>query len=151
MKEKDFISGMVLFLVGCGICGYAFHTSLGRITQPGAGFFAFLSGLAIAIFSLLIFLKSWLSSRPASGSTGEAATHWRNILLLSLGILGYSYGIEFLGYLIATLLLMLFFFRTIEPQPWWVVLLGGIGTTSISYLLFQVWLKIDLPIGVFGI
>jgi putative tricarboxylic transport membrane protein len=151
MKRKDFISGVVLFLVGCGICGYALRTSLGTITQPGAGFFGFLTGAAISIFSLITLFRGWRLPKPGSSEGTKESVRWRNIILLCLGVLAYSYGLEFLGYLIATLLLMIFLFRTIEPQPWWVVLLGGVSTTLISYLLFQVWLKIDLPIGFLGI
>ena len=65
--------------------------------------------------------------------------------------IAYTLLLEFLGYLPSTLLLMVFLFWGIYPHPWWVIITGGVGSAILSYLLFHVLLKIDLPIGFLGI
>jgi len=65
-------------------------------------------------------------------------------------LLAYTAFLEVLGFLLATFLLLLFLFRGIEPQRW-VVSIGGSALTSfITYALFELWLKTQLPKGFIG-
>jgi putative tricarboxylic transport membrane protein len=66
-------------------------------------------------------------------------------------LLLYGFFLESLGYILATFLLMFFFFRAIEPQKWVVVILGSVITSFITYFLFKVWLQVQLPAGVWGL
>ena len=151
MRDKDFTSGLVFFLVACGVCFYAFRTSLGSLTNPGPGLFAFMSGGVLFVLSLVLMLKSWRLPKSPSAEKSREPLRRRNILILASAMVIYSLVLNYLGYIPSTLLLMIVFFRGIEPQPWWVVMLGSSVSAGFSYLLFHVWLKIDLPIGILGV
>lgn len=150
MRRGDLIIGGLLFLIGCGISVCAIMTSVGNIRKPGPGFLAFLTGGGLMILSLVILLKAWRLSKPLSTQRGIEVPRLRNIVFFSLGVVAYAYMLDHLGYLVATLLFMAFLLRAIYPQRWWVIVLGSIGSDVISYLMFSTWLKIDLPIGIFG-
>jgi hypothetical protein len=146
MAHKDMKSSILIFVIGCGICFYAIRTGIGMITRPGPGFFAFLTGVALSLFPLMTLLRTiWNPSMAIE--TEEPTYRWRNVLLMAATIVGYSLGLEVLGYLAATLIFTILLFCVIQRQKWWIVLLGGTATTLISYLLFHVWLKVELPIG----
>jgi putative tricarboxylic transport membrane protein len=76
---------------------------------------------------------------------------WKSLLVI-LGVLfGYALFLDFLGFLVSTFLLLVMLFRLVEPQRW-VVAIGGSALASIaSYIVFEVWLKTQLPKGIFGI
>lgn len=152
MRRADLIIGGLLFLMGCGLSTYAIITSVGSVRTPGPGFFAFLIGGGLMILSAMIFLKAWQLPKPSSAQRGSEVLHWRNIVFFSFGLGAYAYALEHLGYLVATPLFMIFLFRAIyPPRRWWVSILGGIGATVISYVVFYTWFKVDLPIGIFGV
>ena len=45
---------------------------------------------------------------------------------------------------------MLFLYKCIEPQKWWVALSGAFLSTIFTYLLFAVALKSLFPEGIFS-
>ncbi|MFZ2447116.1 MAG: tripartite tricarboxylate transporter TctB family protein [Syntrophobacteraceae bacterium] len=150
MKRNDVLSSIFFFIIGLGICFYAVRTSLGTIPKPGPGLFAFFSGAVLSVLSLGVLFQTLRLPEPASSECAVEAPRWLNIFGLIIAILTYSLTLEYLGYVPTTLLLMLILFRLVEPQPLWVTITGGAAATGLSYLLFHL-LKIDLPIGIFGV
>jgi fumarate reductase subunit D len=47
--------------------------------------------------------------------------------------------------------LMFFLFRAVEPQRWSVVIAGSVVTSLFTYILFRLWLQVQLPMGLWGI
>jgi hypothetical protein len=65
-------------------------------------------------------------------------------------LFGYSLFLDTLGFLVSTFILLLMLFRFVEPQKW-VVAMGGSALASIaSYVVFELWLKTQLPRGILG-
>jgi hypothetical protein len=62
----------------------------------------------------------------------------------------YGLFLETLGFLVASVLLMAFLLRVIEPQKWYVVSLGAILIPVCALLLFERGLGVVLPKGVLG-
>ena len=50
-----------------------------------------------------------------------------------------------------TFLVMGFLFRVIEPQRWRTVIAGAFFSAVGAYLIFEAWLKVELPKGFLGI
>jgi len=73
------------------------------------------------------------------------------MILTIIALLAYAVGMEYLGFLISTFLFIAFLLKFIEPQRWSVVLLGSILTSGISYGVFELILKVQLPRGPFEI
>jgi uncharacterized protein (DUF58 family) len=56
-----------------------------------------------------------------------------------------------LGFPLSTLILLLLLLKGFEPQRWRVVIPLAIGLTVLTYFLFSVLLKCELPKGLLGI
>ena len=65
-----------------------------------------------------------------------------------ISLLIYTYFFETIGFIISSLLLMLFLFKGIEPQKWSAAILSTILTSIVTYTIFVLWLKCQLPRGI---
>jgi hypothetical protein len=59
--------------------------------------------------------------------------------------------LERLGFLLATFVLLLFFFTALQRQHWLVALGGSVATSLATYLVFKVWLGVNLPAGLWSL
>jgi putative tricarboxylic transport membrane protein len=135
------------------ICWEARKLDMGRVVKPGPGFFPFWLGLALIIVSLTLLFQYGRKKIDPSLSSPDLwkGLHWEKVLYSSVALLLYALFLESLGYILATVLLILFFFRAIEPQKWVVVIFGSVITSFITYFLFKLWLQVQLPRGLWGI
>jgi len=138
----------VLFLIG------SIGLGLGSSSEPGPGFFPFvMSGLLIS-FSLINFIYSLKRVGKFNFATSER--FWpesdgiKRILFTTVFLFGFVIGLNYLGFISTTLLFMFIILRSIEPQKWLTVFFLGSLTTVFSYLIFQVWLRSNLPVGFLG-
>jgi putative tricarboxylic transport membrane protein len=152
---KRYQIGCALFLVlfGIFICWEARKLDMGRVVKPGPGFFPFWLGLALIIVSLALLFNYGRKKIDPSLSSQDLwkGLHWEKVLYSLVALLLYALFLETLGYILATVLLTLFFFRAIEPQKWVVVIFGSVITSFITYFLFKVWLQVQLPTGLWGL
>jgi hypothetical protein len=112
----------------------------------------FLSGLVLGLLAL-VDLISGLANRWRDEKKDVEV--WANInwgkLLLTLTLLFiYTALFSTLGFVISTILLLFFFFRAMEPRPWWVVAVSSVTCTGLFYLAFKIGLESQLPTGIFG-
>ena len=63
------------------------------------------------------------------------------------GLILYAFTVNFLGYIIATFLLMLVFFSLYDWKRWKVALIGSLAVITVTYIVFCVWLKVQFPAG----
>ncbi|MCX5908594.1 MAG: tripartite tricarboxylate transporter TctB family protein, partial [Deltaproteobacteria bacterium] len=64
-----------------------------------------------------------------------------------VALFAYAFLLDILGFFLDTFLLILFLIRRVESRPWWVAGLGALGITFFCYLVFRVWLRVQLPLG----
>jgi putative tricarboxylic transport membrane protein len=149
MGRRDQASSLFWLLFALCICGASLRMPLGTFRDPGPAFLPLGSGILLGILSVICFLKA--NRLPKIETKGAwICEHWRSLILV-LGVLtAYAFTLEFLGFIIATFLLMVILFRGIEPQKWIVALGGGALTSLLSYAVFEVWLKTQLPKGFLG-
>ena len=76
----------------------------------------------------------------------ESGSVFRIVCILG-AMLVYLLIFEWIGFAPATLALLVFLLRTIDPVPWKFTLLMSLTVTVLCVLLFQVWLKVQLPLG----
>jgi uncharacterized membrane protein len=62
----------------------------------------------------------------------------------------YAYLLTPLGFIPATILLLVFLFKAVEPQRWSWAILGAVASTLAAYCVFQLWLQCQLPPGLLG-
>ena len=150
MKKTKIIVANVLFWIALGIlvCYGATRLSVGSVSEPGPGFIFFWLGLILVILSLAAFAESLRSSKEIVQETREM--NWVKIALVILSLLLYAFFLERLGFVLTTFLLLSFLLGWIERASWTRSL--GVSTAAAlgSFAIFELWLKIRLPKGIFG-
>ena len=151
MKRYQIGGAVFLLFFGTLICWEARKLDIGRIVKPGPGFFPFWLGFSLVLVAVALMIQQ------RRAKTGEPAQglwkgrQWEKIIYILGALLLYAFFLEFLGYIIATFLLMFFLFRAVEKQKWPVVILGSISASLLTYGLFKLWLQVQLPVGLWGI
>jgi len=142
------VSALFWVAVGLLTCYGATRLGLGSVTEPGVGFIFFWSGLILVILSLIVLADSIRSSEDTVREMGEM--NWAKIALVLLSLLLYAFFLERLGFVLTTFVLMSFLLGCIEGTKWFRSL-GVAGAAALaSYAIFELWLKIRLPKGLFG-
>lgn len=135
------------------VCWASYRLSIGTLEQPGSGFFPFLGGGALAVLSAVNLIKALRKDRgpePAAKSAAQPI-NWKNILLALAILAAFPFLLEILGFAPTTFVFFVLLLRLIEPQKWIVTLGFSLAAAVSFHLLFQVWIKMKFPIGVFGI
>ena len=152
-NRKEQVSSLFLFLFSVLICFFSYKLSIGSIHNPGGGFFPFYLGIILGLLSIGHFAKAIARKRPAivTVKTLGPGINWKNIIITVVALFSYPLLLGILGFPVSTFLFTALFLRFIEPKRWAVVLGTGGAVAVISYLVFQYWLKIQFPSGVFGV
>jgi putative tricarboxylic transport membrane protein len=152
MKRYQIGSAIFLLVFGIIISFEARKLEIGRISQPGPGFFPLWLGLALIIVSLALTIKFSREKVDQSSPSKSLwkGLYWEKIVFSLVVLLLYAFFLEILGYTIATFLLMLFLFKAIGSQRWRVSIVGSVFTSLSTYALFKLWLQVQLPVGLWG-
>ena len=122
---------------------------MGIIRQPGPGFLPFFAGVAIFGFSALTLLQGLTKGWASLGEAWKGA-RWQSPAIVTASLLLYSAFQRDLGFLISTVVLMIYLYRMLEPSSWKETLFAAVATTLGFYLVFQTWLEAQLPRGLLG-
>lgn len=150
MKRTKTIGAGALFWIAAGLlaCYGATRLGLGTVTEPGAGFIFFWSGVVLVILSLVVLIDSIRSSEAAARDIGEM--NWIKITLVLVSLVLYAFFLEKLGFILTTFFLLSFLLSCIEDTNW-IRSVGVASTAALTcFALFELWLKIRLPKGLFG-
>jgi hypothetical protein len=155
MLTKRFrkIEGFSWIGIGVVICFLAWRVHLGAFREPGPGFVAFVSGLFIFIVGLIMVISQALP-RISHDDRFDLSLTFRNILWPRLGytmalLFGYAVFLNTLGFILATFLVMWGLLYDREKNNWALSFLTSLVIAGGSYLLFEVWLRSQLPRGIF--
>lgn len=152
-REIKTLEGVVWIGLGVVVCVLAWGFDLGSIREPGAGSIAFLCGLSLcSIGSVMVISRTFSKNPPAGRPEGPGMLHLitQPRLLYVLGLLlGYIFFLNILGYIVVTFFLMWGMAYDWEKKNLASSLLFAAITVAASYLVFQVWLRTQLPRGIF--
>lgn len=151
VARKWHVLGFVL-LAAAGVYAVAVSLALGlwRQNSPGEGLFPFIASLAVTVFSLA-GLAGALSahhapSPPDHGEHGLRTTVVRLCAYLA-ALIFYAAALDALGFIVSTVLVVLFILRIAEGYGWRMTLGIAVGTAVGCQLLFAYWLGAILPAG----
>lgn len=142
------ILGAATILVGCGAMRHA--VTLGfRLNDEdmGVGLFPLLVGgclVLCGLFHLATAGRFQQKSEPLDG--GKI----RLIATVFAALVVYTAVMEYLGYLIATFLFVMFLTRLLGSKSWWKTVLTAAVTAAVFGLVFQTWMEMPLPAGLFS-
>jgi putative tricarboxylic transport membrane protein len=126
----------------------SYKLGLGTLHQPGPGSLFFWTGIVTAILSLIVVLMSFKKPSPEEAKEpifgkGNVA----KIVLVLISLFLYAFLMEWLGFLIVTLLFFIFLLGVIEKKRWSFAVLVSLIVTAMSYLVFETGLQSQLPKG----
>ena len=147
----NFISSAFLLLLGFLICEESWRINLGEFRNPGPGFLPFGAGLILGGLALALLVKTLRGKSSGDKAFRVERSRWTKVSLTLTSIFVYGFLLESVGFLLMTFLVMGFLFRVIEPQRWRTVIAGAFFSAVGAYLIFEVWLKVELPKGFLGI
>jgi putative tricarboxylic transport membrane protein len=151
VKKKDILSSLFWMAVGFGVCYGGYDLELGTLHDPGSGFMFFWVGVIVIGLSLAVLVKAIRMKadqkeiRPLRGEI-----RWKKIFSVLAALVLYAYVFTYLGFILSTVLLLLFLFKAVEPQKWSWAVLGAVISTLTAYGVFQLWLGSQLPRGFLG-
>ena len=136
----------LVLLVSGGLIAYvSWGYGFGSMSRPGPGLYPFFVGIAIAVAALFTLVGTLRSSDAHPGSRFRGATHLRdhdrNVLLLDPRDAGPRLrgGHTHLHVRLR---------ESRRLEGWRKPLAVAVGTAAFIWLLFDVWLYIDLPRGI---
>jgi len=123
----------------------------GSLSEPGVGFITFFAGAILALLSLLLFLSSFREKeKPADLRELWAGLDVKKVLYVLMLLVVYPVLLRPAGFPLSTFVLLFLLFRVKGSYGIWTTLLASFFVTAVSYLVFQVWLQVQLPRGIFG-
>ena len=151
MSSADRISGIFWLLFSVFISIESYRLGLGNVHQPGAGFIFFWTAVAMGVLSIAVFVRAWFGKKTgARESPVFGKENVLKIILVLLSLFLYAFFMEAMGFIPITLLLFIFLLGMIEKRRWVFTIFVSVSVTGISYLLFEIWLKSQLPKGILG-
>jgi putative tricarboxylic transport membrane protein len=149
MLNNDQGSSAFWFFIGLIIIFASIPLDLGKVRTPGTGFMPFLTGIAICSFSVIGFFHATVGNgKGKKWKNFLKGVRWEKPLLAMASLVVYAFLLEKLGFLLDTILLIAFLLKAIEPQKWLIIILGALFTSAAMYIIFQVWLQVQLPAGI---
>jgi putative tricarboxylic transport membrane protein len=144
-----------IFWIGLGLFVMLFSHKygLGGFHNPGPGLMPFLLGLLLLLISFYLLIRSLF--KKLKGDTvvevrrdEEGQISIRKVSLVLASLFTYALLLERLGYMITTLLIMIFLFWIIGVKRWRSILFAAGLTVLVSYFLFT-YLGLRFPLGIF--
>ena len=152
-KQKGMSEGIFWVVIGGFICILAFQHGLGSVRAPGPGFVAFLSGILVGGVGAVMMLFKGISMGRGKGTIqgaglGIPAVSLRRLAYTMIFLIGYAILMDPLGYIVSTFLAMFGLFFDWEKKNWLWSSFFSVTTSLVSYLVFEVWLRCQLPRGI---
>lgn len=143
---RDTISGTFWFCLAFYVAFESWRLGIGGLHNPGPGFLSFSAALVVGIFSLAVLNRPFLAWEERE----EAKTSWKNNGLVILALIGYASLLEQLGFVVTALFFIGILLKVVERKRWLVSMIFSLLTALTTYGVFQIWLKSQLPKGIFG-
>jgi len=148
MGKADRISGIFWLAFALVVSIESYRLGLGTLHQPGPGFLFFWAAIILGIMSLVIYIRAWETKK-----SGESEIHnlrklnIGKVILVLVSLFIYALLMEKLGFIPVTVLFFIFLLRIIERKGWIYTIFTSVVVTFLAYLVFETWLKSQLPKG----
>ena len=150
MRGYDLVSSLFFSLGGLLIAVGSLSMPIGRLGEPGPGFMPLFIGILMGILSIALFIRSYRAGFSEKKAFWLDRKQWPKVFTTILALMIYALALRGLGFALVTLLLLAFLFKVIGELNWKISIVGPLLTTSFFYLVFKVWLEVQLPAGPFG-
>lgn len=149
-NNSELWGGLLGLALGIFVIRSGLKLKLGTINDPGSGYVLFYAGILMCLFAASIVVGAITEGGPTFASRWEGA-RWSKPAIIIACLAVYSVALEPLGFLIATIPLLLLLLRTIDPVRWTLAVpLAVLAPLGVWWVLKRA-LLIQLPSGMFDI
>ncbi len=145
MNSKNKESAVYSFLIflGCLAVYQAYKLGVWRGGVPGGGLFPLSVAIAFVVLSVLALVRTRrLSPAPSNPMI------FKKLVLYCVCLVAVAVCMERIGYVVTIGIAFLFILRYLEKLSWVQTLIVTAGTLTISSLIFEKLLLVDLPHGI---
>ena len=151
MKKYDRITSLVWLGFAGYICFESIRLPLGSLRDPGPGFLPLLVGLILAGLSVVCFRRAQTAESEDQKGSWYSQERWKNLIWVLLALFAYALTLDPLGFLLSTFLFLSFLFRVgMGPKKWFWSIGGSLIASLSCYVVFELWLRTQLPKGILG-
>ena len=145
--RSDVVAGVVIVLIALLVGWENRRYPIGTLAEPGPGYLPLLIACALGVFGLLIALRAGTS--PLFNTLDWSEGRRGMVMLVACGVAVFA--LERIGYRLTMIALLVFMLGVVErKRPVPTLLVAG-GFALLSYFLFATLLKVQLPLGPWGI
>ena len=145
------MSGFFWLAISIFVCIESIQVSLGTFHSPGPGFLPFWAGVVLGTFSIILIVTSIVKKKGREKLTEMwKGMAWMKVILVLFSLFLYILLLPRIGYITATFGLMIFMSGIIKRSKLWTQVVIPLITVLASYFIFNTWLGIQLPKGIFG-
>jgi putative tricarboxylic transport membrane protein len=137
--------GLGMFVVWAGR-----DLGTGTVAAPGSGFLPFWAGLLMCAFALAV-LWSAITKGGASVASLWVDVRWGSVVFMIASLAVYAALLDVLGFLLATIPLLLVLLRGVDPVRWRTAIPIALLSTVAVWWVLKRALLIQLPTGMFDI
>ena len=148
--KPDKVSSVFWMALGMVMIYASYKLKLGTLTHPGPGFLPFLAGMILCCLSIVVFLKAGRRIDEKAKKLRElwAGMNWLSAAIVVVTLLVYALVFTHVGFLLSTIGLLTFLFRARERMGWFAAIGGALIASFVSFAVFALWLKVQLPYGI---
>jgi putative tricarboxylic transport membrane protein len=144
----------IFLAVGIAYEWMALSMPLGALRSPGPGLFPIIVGGALILTAAACLIQNLVSNVPPAPALEDAAApvqtqgEVRKAWLLVAALILYVVALKPLGFPVALTLLLMAAVRIFGYRNWLGNFAMSVLMTVIAYIVFIVWLKVPLPLGI---
>lgn len=150
LGNSELWGGLVGLALGVFVTWAGQKLKIGSIHDPGSGFVLFYTGILMCLFAGTIIVGA-VTEGGASVASLWAGTRWTKPLLVTACLVAFSFLLQPLGFLLASIPLLLLLLRVIDPVRWTLAIPLAVLAPIVVWWVLKRALLIQLPTGMFNI
>jgi putative tricarboxylic transport membrane protein len=146
----DRVTSIFWLCISVVVAVASFRLGLGKLSAPGSGFTPFGASILLGILSIICFFQAKEKQEPENVEPLFSGQLWYKVILVFVVLFLYAQIMPFVGFTIATFLLMAFLFWIAGEKKIWKVVVFSLIAAVLSYMIFSKWLNLQFPNGPLG-
>jgi hypothetical protein len=150
VRRADRITGAALLALGVAFSAGALeHYAYWGENGPGPAFLPFWLGAVMSVLAAALLIGALRSSDPGEAwlPRGEGR---RRLVLVLVATTALVALLNVLGMIVATVVFLVVVMRMLDRHPWPLAIAVALAVAGFNFLVFTFWLRVPLPVGIFG-
>jgi ABC-type xylose transport system permease subunit len=149
VQRANQISSLFLMILAIFTGVISIQLGVGGLDLMGSGFMPLLASILLFVLSLTDFISSLVKGRTRKrDKKGPTLGELTKPAILIGALIVYAYFLSSVGFPIMTFLLVYVLFVVMQPKKWRLDLFYAALVSAVTFLFFDVALKVRLPAGI---